>query len=62
VNVNAPKDFKVKHLATAKLFASKMKENPEPIFKSTNYEETFIDFCEDSEKHLYRRIFEHLPI
>ena len=30
--------------------------------ESKNYEETFIDFCEDSDKHLYRRIFEHLPI
>ena len=62
VDVNASKDFKVKHRTTAKSFASKVKENPDVIFKSTNYEETFIDFCEESEKPLYRRIFEHLPI
>ena len=60
--MNAPTDFKVKHKATAKTFVSQMKDNPETIFKSTNYEDTFIDFCEDSDKPLYRRIFEHLPI
>ena len=45
VHLNAPKEFKVKHKTTAETFASKVKENPEVIFKSTNYEETFIDFC-----------------
>ena len=62
VDVNAHKDFKVKHKTTAKSFESKVKEKPEVIFKLTNYEDTFIDICEESEKPLYRRIFEHLPI
>ena len=62
VHVNAPKDFKVKHAELVKTFRNEMKEKPQIIFKSDNYEQTFLDFCEDSDKPLYERIFEHLPI
>ena len=62
VHVNATKEFKKKHNETVKVFATKMKENPEIILRSRNYEQTFIDFSEDSDKPLYKRIFEHLPI
>ena len=62
VHVNATKEFKKKHNETVKVFATKMKENPEIILRSQNYEQTFIDFSEDSDKPLYKRIFEHLPI
>ena len=62
VHGNAFKDFKVKYKTTAETFASKVKEKPEVILNSTNSEKTVIDFCENSEKPLYRRIFDHLPI
>ena len=34
-----------------------MKENPDILFKSKNYEETFTDLCEEIDKPLYLQLF-----
>ena len=62
VHVNSNKYFKVKHIEIVKTFMSEKKATPEIIFKSRNYEITFLEFCEESDKPLYLRIYEHLPI
>ena len=61
VHVNSNKDFKVKHREIVKTFISEMKANPEIIFKSRNYENAFLEFCEESDKPLYLRIYENVP-
>ena len=38
-------------------FAAHAKDNPELLFNSENYEETFITFLKEEDKILYRRIF-----
>ena len=62
VHVSINKYFEVKHRETVKTFIREMKANTEIIFKSRNYEQTFLDYCEESDKPLYLGIYEHLQI
>ena len=51
------KDFRVKHRITALAFANLMKKHPEILYESKNYKETFVNFCDEIEKHLYLEMF-----
>ena len=57
VQFHSDKDFRVRHRTTAFSFANYMKKNPELLFKSKNYEETFFNFSEEIDKPLYLEIF-----
>jgi hypothetical protein len=49
--------FKVRHRTTEHSFANAMKENPDILLKSKNYEETFVKFSEENVKELYLQLF-----
>ena len=53
------KDFKVKHKKIVIAFAAHAKDNPDLLFNYKNYEETFINFCEEKDKILYRKMFKN---
>jgi hypothetical protein len=57
VHYQSDKDFKVRHRITELSFANAMKENPDILFKSKNYEETLVNFCEEIDKPLYLQLF-----
>jgi hypothetical protein len=47
VHYQSDKDLKVRHRKTELSFANSVKENPDILYKSKNYEETFMNFCEE---------------
>ena len=51
------KESKVKHKAIVKAFAEEVKKEPNILFKSKNYEETFLLHCPESQRHYYVSIF-----
>ena len=50
------KELKVKHKTIALAFANQVKKHPDILFKSKNYEETFTNFCDENDQHLYREM------
>ena len=52
------KDLKLQHKAVVKAFADKVKTEPKILYNSQNYEETFLSFCPESERHSYLKIFD----
>ena len=57
VHFHSDKEFKVRLRTTELSFANAMKENPDILFKSENYEETFLNFSEENDKELYLQLF-----
>ena len=57
VHYSKDKELKVKHRTTALAFATKVKEHPKILFESKNYEETFMNFCEENDQNLYKKMF-----
>jgi hypothetical protein len=57
VNDIPDKDFKARHKASANYFVKKMQSSPELLIRSRNYEETFLNYCEESDKDIYKEIF-----
>ena len=53
VHFSNNKDFKVRHRSTALAFANQMKKHLDILFESKNYEDTFVNFSDESDKHLY---------
>ena len=59
VHLHGQKEAKKKHHETAISFANHVKTNPELLLKSKNYEETFLNYCEDNGQESYREIFDY---
>jgi hypothetical protein len=57
VHFHSDKEFKVRHRTTELSFANAVKKNPDILFKSKNYEETFLNFSEENYKKLYLQFF-----
>ena len=51
------KELKVKHRNTALAFANKVKEHPKILLESKNYDETFMNFCEEKDQNLYKKMY-----
>ena len=51
------KELKVRHRSIALAFANQVKKDPDILFKSKNYEETFTNFCDENDQHLYKEMF-----
>ena len=52
--------LKSKHKSILIAFDKKMREEPTILFKSKNYEETFLNLCPEKERNLYSDILGHL--
>ena len=46
--------FKLKKIVSD--FAEHVKNKPELLFNSNNYEETFLDFCDEDDKLFFRKL------
>ena len=57
VHYSNDKTLKVKHRSTALAFTNHVKKHPEILYESKNYNETFVNFCEESDRHLYVQMF-----
>ena len=60
VRFSDDKLLKVKHKAIVIAFAEKMKKDPEILYKSKNYEKTFLSLCSKEDRHLYLEILGQL--
>ena len=56
VRFSDEKPLKKKHRAIMIAFDKKIKEEPHILFRSKNYEETFLNLCPDEERNLYSNI------
>ena len=59
VHVMREKGLKVKHKKIVTAFSVHAKDNPELLFHSKNYEETFMNFLDEEDKMVYKRIFKN---
>jgi hypothetical protein len=50
------KELKVKHQTIALAFADKVKEHPPKKFESKNYDRTFMNFCEENDQNLHKKM------
>ena len=60
VRFSDEKLLKAKHKAIVIAFAKKVKEDPKILFRSKNYEETYLNMCPIEERHLYLKILGEL--
>ena len=59
MHIAGEKGSKVKQKKIVNAFAEHVKNKPELLFKSKNYEETFIDFGDEDDKLLFRSTFQN---